>query len=96
MGSATDASYSYKERVRLDKLTETEDTLLLQTTVTTDKGTIRTYDAFVLRGGRVELLWCQKRPAVEMCRSIVVIAEFFYSCLRPKDYQTHLIICLLL
>jgi ketosteroid isomerase-like protein len=40
-------------RVRLDKLTETDDTLLLETTVTTDAGTIRTYDAFVLRNGKV-------------------------------------------
>ena len=40
-------------RVRLDKLTETENTLLLETTVTTDAGTIRTYDAFVLRNGKI-------------------------------------------
>ena len=40
--------------VRLDKLTETEDTLLLETTVTTDNGTVRTYDAFVLRDGKVD------------------------------------------
>ena len=39
--------------VRLDKLTETDDTLLLETTVTTDAGTIRTYDAFVLCDGKV-------------------------------------------
>jgi ketosteroid isomerase-like protein len=41
-------------RVRLDKLTETENTLLLETTVTTDGGTIRTYDAFVLRNGKID------------------------------------------
>jgi len=41
-------------RVRLDKLTETENTLLLETTVTTDQGTIRTYDAFVLRNGKID------------------------------------------
>ena len=41
-------------RVRLDKLTETDNTLLLQTTVTTDAGTMRTYDAFVLRNGKVD------------------------------------------
>src|SRR5438445_491115 len=40
-------------RVRLDKLTESEDTLLLETTVTTDRGTVQTYDAFVLRGGKI-------------------------------------------
>ena len=40
-------------KVRLDKLTESEDTLLLETTVTTDAGTVRTYDAFVLRNGKV-------------------------------------------
>ena len=39
--------------MRLDKLTETEDTLLLETTVTTNAGSMRTYDAFVLRGGRI-------------------------------------------
>src|SRR5438270_595238 len=39
--------------VQLDKLTETGETLLLETTVTTDGGTIRTYDAFVLRGGKI-------------------------------------------
>jgi hypothetical protein len=41
-------------QVRLDKLTETENTLLLETTVTTDAGTIRTYDAFVLRNGKID------------------------------------------
>jgi ketosteroid isomerase-like protein len=41
-------------RVRLDKLTETENTLLLETTVTTDAGTIQTYDAFVLRNGKID------------------------------------------
>jgi ketosteroid isomerase-like protein len=40
-------------RVHLDKLTESEDTLLLETTVTMDAGTIRTVDAFVLRSGKV-------------------------------------------
>src|SRR5213592_1890078 len=40
-------------QVRLDKLTETEDTLLIETTVATDAGSIRTYDAFVLRAGKV-------------------------------------------
>ena len=41
-------------RVCLDKLTETDNTLLLETTVTTDAGPIRTYDAFVLRNGKVD------------------------------------------
>src|SRR5436190_23881173 len=40
-------------KVRLDKMTESEDTLLLETTVTTNTGTMRTYDAFVLRGGLI-------------------------------------------
>jgi hypothetical protein len=40
--------------VRLDKLTEIDNTLLLETTVSTDAGTIRTYDAFVLRNSKID------------------------------------------
>ena len=35
-----------------DKYTETEDTIFLEATVSTDLGRTRVFDAFVLKGGK--------------------------------------------
>jgi len=39
--------------IHLDKLAESEDTLLLETTVHAEAGEERTYNAFVLRDGKI-------------------------------------------
>jgi ketosteroid isomerase-like protein len=36
-----------------DRFTETEDAILLEATVTSNLGTVRVYDAFVLRHGKI-------------------------------------------
>ena len=36
-----------------DKFAETEDSILLEATVTSNLGTVRVYDAFVLRDGKI-------------------------------------------
>ena len=36
-----------------DKFTETEDTVFFEATVTSNLGTVRVYDAFVLRDGKI-------------------------------------------